>query len=121
MSGAEHLKTGAWHERRSEPREPARDPARLVLDRGAVLDVLIVDRSVKGLRLRLPPGASVASNAVLTVLDLNRTTIHQVKVVWKAYPDVGLSVQSGFNVRTGQGPEAAAMRRLWSNATSPTV
>jgi len=120
MSGGDDPNSGVWREKRSEPREPAQDPARLVLERDTVVDVRIVDRSVKGLRLRLPPSASVASNATLTVLDLNRATLHQVAVMWKAYPDVGVKVQSTFNVRTGQGPEAAALRRLWSKATSPS-
>jgi hypothetical protein len=52
------------------------------------------------------------------VLDLNRAIIHQARVVWKAYPDIGMQVQSSFNVRTGEGPDAPAMRRLWLKATS---
>jgi hypothetical protein len=117
MSGGEDT-LKAWHERRSEPREPAHDPARLLRD-GDVMDALIVDRSLKGLRLRLPQGAAVGANMTMTALDLNRLMIHSVKVVWKAYPDIGVQVQSSFNVRTGEGPEAAAMRRLWSRASSP--
>jgi hypothetical protein len=99
MSGGEDT-LKAWHERRSEPREPAHDPARLLRD-GDVMDALIVDRSLKGLRLRLPQGAAVGANMTMTALDLNRLMIHSV------------------NVRTGEGPEAAAMRRLWSRASSP--
>jgi len=106
-----------WREQRSEPREAAHDPARLI-DRNDVVDVLIVDRSMKGMRLRLPHGAPTALNLTLTALDLNRATIHQVKVMWRAYPDIGVQVQSSFDVRTGEGPQAAAMRRLWARATS---
>jgi hypothetical protein len=119
MNDGEPKDDAVWRERRCEPREPAHDPARLVLERDVVIDALIVDRSVKGMRLRLPHGASVASNLTLTALDLNRAMIHQVKVMWKAYPDVGVRVQSSFNVRIGEGPQAAAMRRLWSRATAP--
>jgi hypothetical protein len=99
------------YEKRSEPRLPTRDPARLILERGVIVDAVIVDRSLKGLRLRLPPGTSVATT--LTALDLSRTTIHKVRVIWKADPDIGVQIQSSFDVRTGEGPEAAAMRRLW--------
>jgi hypothetical protein len=118
MNDGEDKHAAAGRERRSEPREAAHDPARLVLEHDVVIDALIVDRSVKGMRLRLPEGASVASNLTLTALDLNRAMIHQVTVMWKAYPDVGVRVQSSFNVRTGEGPQAAAMRRLWSRATA---
>jgi hypothetical protein len=107
-----------WREKRGEWREPAHDPARLLIERGDVLDVLIVDRSIKGMRLRLPKGATAALNVTVTALDLSRATIHQVKVIWKAYPDIGVQVQSSFDVRTGEGPQAAAMRRLWLNAAS---
>jgi hypothetical protein len=98
-------------EKRSEPRDVTRDPARLLLERGLVVDAIIVDRSLKGLRLRLPPGTPVGST--LTAFDLNRVMIHQVKVIWKAYGDIGVQVKSSFDVRSGEGPEAAAMRRLW--------
>jgi hypothetical protein len=107
-----------WREKRSELRESAHDPARLVLGRETFVDAQIVDRSMKGMRLRLPHGASNALNSTLTALDLNRAMIHQVKVIWKAYPDIGVQVQSSFDVRTGEGPQAAAMRRLWLNAAS---
>jgi len=105
-------------DKRHEPREPAHDPARLLIEPDRVVDVLIVDRSMKGLRLRLPQSASVAPNLTVTVLDLNRAVIHQVKVIWKAYSDIGVQVQSSFDVRTGEGPQAAAMRRLWLKAAS---
>jgi hypothetical protein len=107
-----------WREKRSEPREPAHDPARLLIEPDRVVDVLIVDRSMKGMRLRLPDGAFASLNVTVTALDLNRATIHQMKVIWKAYPDIGVQVQSSFNVRTGEGPQAAAMRRLWVKAAS---
>jgi hypothetical protein len=113
MSDGDNTAKGASHDKRSEPREPARDPARLVLGRETVVDALIVDRSLKGMRLRLPHDTPVAYTATLTALDLNRAIIHQVRVIWKAYPDIGVQVQSSFNIRTGEGPEAAAMRRLW--------
>ncbi len=119
MSDTDDTTRGAWNEKRCEPREPAYDPARVVLERETVMEAWIVDRSLKGLRLRLPQGALVASNMTLTALDLNRVVIHQVKVIWKSYPDIGVQVQSSFNVRTDEGPDAAAMRRLWSTATSP--
>jgi len=103
-----------WREKRSEPREPAHDPARLLIDLDRFIDVLIVDRSLKGLRLRLLHGAPKALKLTVTVLDLNRALIHDVKVIWKAYPDIGGQVQSSFNMRTDEGPQASAMRRLWS-------
>jgi len=107
-----------WREQRSEPREAAHDPARLLLERESIVEALIVDRSMKGLRLRLPPGAPAILALTLTAMDLNRGMIHRVKVIWKAYPDIGVQVQSSFNVRTGDGPEAAEMRRLWAKTTS---
>ena len=116
MSDGDDTNPRALREKRSEPREPAHDPARLLLERDGVVAALIVDRSLKGMRLRVPHGLQVA--LTLTALDLNRFMIHQVKVIWKAYPDIGVQVQSSFDVRAGQGPEAGAMRRLWFDATS---
>jgi len=118
MSDGENTTDGAMREKRCEPREPAHDPARLLLGREIVVDALIVDRSLKGMRLRLPQEAPLANISTLTALDLNRAIVHQVKVIWKAYPDIGVQVQSSFNIRSGEGPEAAAMRRLWQMATA---
>jgi hypothetical protein len=117
MTSGEDVTKGASHEKRSEPREAAHDPAKLLLGRDRV-DAWIVDRSLKGMRLRLLHDAPVGYSSTLTVLDLNRAIIHQARVVWKAYPDIGMQVQSSFNVRTGEGPDAPAMRRLWLKATS---
>jgi hypothetical protein len=121
MSGGENTTKMALDEKRCEPREPARDPARLLLKREIVVEALIVDRSLKGMRLRLPHDALVAYSSTLTTLDLSRGMILQVKVIWKAYPDIGVQVQSSFNIRTGEGPEAAKMRRLWQMATASRV
>jgi hypothetical protein len=118
MNESDKAAEQAWREQRSEPREAAHDPARLLLDRDDVWEALIVDRSLKGLRLRLPKDAPGDLTLTFMALDLNRGMIHQVKVIWKAYPDIGVQVQSSFNVRTGEGPQAAAMRRLWVKATS---
>jgi hypothetical protein len=113
MNESEKAAENLLRENRREPREPAHDPARLVIEPHGVWDALIVDRSLKGMRLRLPRDTPAAVNVTVTALDLNRAMIHQVKVIWKAYPDIGVQVQSSFNVRTGEGPQAAAMRRLW--------
>jgi len=59
-----------WREQRSEPREAAHDPARLLLERESIVEALIVDRSMKGLRLRLPPGAPAILALTLTAMDL---------------------------------------------------
>jgi len=118
MTDREEMSDDVWREKRREPREAAHDPARLLIEPDRVVDALIVDRSMTGMRLRLPQGASVAPNLTVTVLDLNRAMIHQVKVIWKAYSDIGVQVQSSFNVRTGEGPQAAVMRRLWLKTAS---
>jgi len=118
MTDRDEAHQDLWREKRCEPREPAHDPARLLIGPDGVVDALIVDRSMKGMRLRLPHGAGAALNVTVTALDMNRATIHQVKVMWRAYPDIGVQVQSSFDVRTGEGPQAAAMRRLWARATS---
>jgi hypothetical protein len=118
MKKSDEAANDLLREKRCEPREPAHDPARLLIEPHGVWDALIVDRSLKGMRLRLPQDTPAAVNLTVTALDLNRAMIHQVKVIWKAYPDIGVQVQSSFNVRTGDGPQAAAMRRLWLKTAS---
>ncbi len=116
MSDGDDISSWAIADKRRERREPVHDPARLVVKREGVVEALIVDRSLKGMRLRVPHSLHVGST--LTALDLNRFLIHQVKVIWKAGPDIGVELQSSFDVRSGQDADATTMRRLWFEATA---
>ena len=105
-------------ERREHQREPARVGAKAVFGRNnAIVDCTIIDRSFKGMRIRLAPGASIQID--FTLIEPGTGVAHRVVVVWKAYPDVGLSVRESFNVRLANTPAAKQLQRIWRDLTNP--
>lgn len=98
-------------ERRQHPRESVHLAARLVLGPRRVLNVMIIDRSIKGMRIRLPADAALPQS--VTVLELQAAMAHQADVVWARSGEAGLSLRSSSNVRTASGPAGEALRQLW--------
>ena len=105
---------GALHpdaDRRSDARHAASEPVKLVGAQNRVFEAEVVDRSLRGLRVRLDAAAALPSE--LTVLSRASGAAHMAKVVWRSAPYAGLSIQKTVELRTASGPETAALRRLW--------
>lgn len=104
-------------ERRQYEREQVKLDARVVFGKdNTTIACTIVDRSMRGLRVRLPSGASVPNE--FYVLELATGAIHEATVVWKSYPDIGLSIRSTQNVRASASPKFSRLRDIWRDATS---
>ena len=114
---AEFENPDPYADRREYPREQVRIPAKALFGKGSeAIDCIIVDRSMKGMRIRLGPGQSVPNSFM--VLETAAARVHEVVAAWKAYPDVGLSVHKAYDIRTAAGPNADQLRRVWREATS---
>src|SRR5579875_2672390 len=100
-----------YADRRESPREPVRIAVKAVFGKNATLDATVVDRSLKGMRLRLPPGQTVPGD--FTLLEPATGQVHEVLAVWKAYPDVGLSVRRSYPIRSASGPAGAQLLKIW--------
>ncbi len=98
-------------ERRSDARYAASEPVKLVGAQNRVFEAEVVDRSLRGLRVRLDQAALLPSD--ITVLSRASGAAHMAKVVWRSAPYAGLSIHKTVELRTASGPETAALRRLW--------
>ena len=98
-------------ERRQHVREGADDPVRLVSRSGHAYDAVVVDRSLRGLRIRYDDAAMLPSE--LMVLSRSAGAIHVAKVVWRTAPYAGLAVASTVDMRTASGPDSARLHMLW--------
>ncbi len=103
-------------ERRHHPREAVQLAVRLVLERGRVVDAVIVDRSLKGMRVRLAAATPLPRR--MTVLELQALTAHEADLVWTRQGEAGLSLRCSLGLRTAAGREGEALRRLWRQAMS---
>jgi hypothetical protein len=100
-------------ERRAHPREQVQVAVKAVFGKtNTALDGTIVDRSLKGMRLRLAAGQSVPNDFIL--LEPGTGQVHEVRSAWKAYPDVGLLVLRSYPIGAA-GPQ---LQRIWRDATS---
>ncbi len=82
--------------------------------RRRALDVVILDRSLKGMRLRLP--AKRPLPRCVTVLVLQEVMAHEADVVWTRQGEAGLVLRSSVSVRAAAGPQGEALRQLWGDA-----
>ena len=103
-------------DRRQHPRESVRLPAKIVTRVGEALDATIVDRSLRGMRIRLGKDAFVPKE--ISILELNAGVAHEAVVVWKVQDDLGVALKASHSVRMGVGPQAEKLRKLWSEAVS---
>ena len=78
---------------------------------GHTYDAAVVDRSFRGLRIRLDQAAVLPGD--VTVLARSAGAVHVAKVVWRTPPYAGLSITRTVDMRTAAGPEAAALHKLW--------
>ena len=98
-------------DRRIHPREAVHEEVRLVGGGGHVFDVLVVDRSLRGLRIQFAGAATLPGD--VTVLSRSAGVAHVAKVVWRTAPYAGLSITRTVDMRTATGPETATLRKLW--------
>ncbi len=98
-------------DRRQHARDVVDEPVRLVTASGHAYDAAVVDRSFRGMRVRLDPAAMLP--AEVTVLARSAGLVHVAKVVWRTPPYAGLSITRTVDMRTAAGPEAAGLHKLW--------
>ena len=98
-------------DRRLHPREAASETVRLVAPSGHAYDAVVVDRSLRGLRVQLDAAGTLPSE--VTVLSRNSGAAYVAKVVWRTAPYAGLSISNTVDMRTASGPDSAGLRRLW--------
>jgi hypothetical protein len=103
-------------ERREHPRSPAQGQVKLIpgsgrTARGPALDVELIDRSMTGLRVRLNTDMPLSGDVVL--LSSVTGQIYEARVVWRSHPHVGLQVRRTVDMRSANGPDAPALRKLW--------
>lgn len=97
-------------DRRLNPRLPSLHPGRLFMPDGAGLDVVIVDLSASGARVRLRRMAGVPTDLVLA----DRTTMiaHRASVVWSRDAELGLRLTRSLSLK-GAVPEPLQAARAW--------
>lgn len=98
-------------ERRQHPREAANETVKIVSAGGHAFDAVVVDRSLRGLRVRLEAAASLPSD--VHVLSRTSGSVHIAKVVWRTPPHAGLSISRTVEMRTATGSDTADLRRMW--------
>ena len=100
-----------FDDRRAESRQAAQGRVRLVLASGHALDAELVDRSLKGMRVRLEAAGSLPPE--VSVLSLANAAIYQAKVVWRSPPYAGLTVSRTIDMRTRDAARDVEAQRLW--------
>ncbi len=100
-----------FSDRRLHFREASSEAVRLVTSGGYAYDGVVLDRSLRGLRVQIDPAAKLASD--LTVLSRGASAAHMAKVVWRTGSYAGLSITRTVDMRAAAGPEAASLHKLW--------
>ena len=98
-------------DRRAHVRDEVSDPVRLVTRSGQVFEATAVDRSLRGLRVRLSEAAILPSE--VTVLSRNAGAVYLARIVWRTPPYAGLLISRTIDMRTASGPDTSELRRLW--------
>ncbi len=98
-------------DRRQDRRTTACDAVKLVAATGQVFDAMMVDRSLRGLRIETAKAASLPPE--LTVLSRAMACVYRAQVVWRTAPYAGLSISQSVDMRTASGPELSDVRKLW--------
>jgi hypothetical protein len=98
-------------DRRVDPREATSDRVKLVAGAGAVFDAVVVDRSLRGLRIQYSGAGSLP--AEVTLLYPAAGAAYVARVVWRTPPYAGLSITRTVDMRTASGAEGERLRRLW--------
>jgi hypothetical protein len=98
-------------ERRLHPREATSEAVKLVSGTGAVFDAVVVDRSLRGMRIEF--GGVSALPSEVTVLSPATGSAYLARVVWRTAPYAGLMVTRTVDMRTATGSDTANLRKLW--------
>ena len=98
-------------DRRQDPREGASEAVKLITVGRHAFEAEVVDRSLRGLRVRLADAAALPTE--VTVLSRATGSAHLARVVWRTSPYVGLSLLKTIEMRTASGVEAEELRKLW--------
>jgi hypothetical protein len=98
-------------ERREHPREAANEPVKVVTGGGHVLPAVVVDRSLRGMRLRIDDVSALSGE--LTVLHPTRGLAQFARIAWRTAPYAGLSITRSVEMRTATGADTVQLRKLW--------
>ena len=98
-------------DRRLHPREAADEPVRLITVGGHAYDAVVVDRSLRGLRILLDQAATLQGE--VTVLARSAGAVYVARVVWRTPPYAGLSITRTVDMRTSAGHDTAGLHKLW--------
>ena len=104
-------KEPSFAERREHVRASTRDDVKLVTTSGRVFTVAVVDRSLRGLRLRSADVALLPTK--LTVLVPSAGLAHLARLVWRTAPFAGLVLLRTVDMRAASGAHDEPLRRLW--------
>lgn len=98
-------------DRRQEPRHAASGRVRIVLKSGHVLDAELVDRSLKGMRVKLADAGSLSPE--VSVLSVAGAAIYEARVAWRSPPYAGLILTRTVDMRAPAADKDAHLHRLW--------
>ncbi len=97
-------------ERRRLPRQRTRLSAKIVHG-DTVLDCIIKDKNALGARLLLRQDETVPDQ--FHVLQLKSGELYEAQLVWKSYPECGVTFSSTIELNKESGQELARFKRLW--------
>jgi hypothetical protein len=84
-------------------------------DLGVSFRCAIRDRSSLGARLKLPPG--LLAPGLFSLIEVAEGYAYEATAVWRAYPEVGVSLANPINLRTAWFDGAQRrLRALWLEA-----
>ncbi len=101
----------ALADRRLYPREQVSEHVRLVGSTGHVFDANVVDRSLRGLRIRLSDAATIPTE--VHVLSRAQQVVYAARVVWRTPPYAGLSISAATDMRALPNSGSARVHKLW--------
>jgi hypothetical protein len=112
--GERWSRANASIDRRATPREQVLLPALLVDTEGGRRGCVILDRSEGGLRIQMPTPDPVADT--FAVVDLVSGVGHEVEVVWRHAPTIGVRSLRTFDLNAVMDDRGARLQQIWNAA-----
>ncbi|WP_374598547.1 PilZ domain-containing protein [Brevundimonas sp.] len=100
-------------ERRFEPRRPSHSRA-LIVAPAVELACLIVDRSPRGMKIRMDRALSLPARVI--IVDVEQAAAIEAEVVWSKGTEVGLKEGARASLRGLVPSRLAAARAAWMRA-----
>jgi hypothetical protein len=112
--GERWSRANASIDRRATPREQVLLPALLVEAGGTRRPCVVLDRSLGGLRIQLPTPEPVSDK--FAVVDLVSGVGHEVEVVWRHPPGIGLRTLRTYDLNAALDGRGAELQQIWNAA-----